>query len=105
VLHWALRFAIAFIVVTHIAIQIALLTTCRPLKAFWMQSDPEWAASHVAGKDYHCDSESTVILASIGLVSIQDFMVIALPMTLLSKIKLPFRQKVGLACIFSLGIV
>jgi hypothetical protein len=30
---------------------------------------------------------------------------IALPMTLLSKIRLPFRQKVGLVCIFSLALL
>ena len=104
-LHLAIRSTIAFIVVTQIAIQIALLTTCRPINAFWMQVDPNWIATHVVGKDYHCDSESTIILSSIALVSVQDFLTIALPMTLLSKIKLPFRQKVGLACIFSLGLV
>jgi hypothetical protein len=105
VLHWALRGTIAFIVTTHIAIQIALVTSCRPISAFWLQVDPHWAASHVSGKDYVCDSEAIVILSSIALVSVQDFMTVFLPMTLLSKIKLPFRQKVGLAAIFSLGVV
>jgi len=95
----------AFIVATHIAIQIALVTSCRPISAFWLQVDPDWAASHVEGKDYMCDSESTVILSSIALVSLQDFMIVLLPMTLLSKIKLPFRQKVGLAVIFSLAFL
>jgi hypothetical protein len=104
-LHWAVRGAITFIVITHVAIQIALIATCRPIDAFWMQVDPAWGKTHVPGKDHHCDSESTVILVSIALVSVQDFMTIALPMTLLSKVKLPFRQKVALTCIFSLGIV
>jgi hypothetical protein len=104
-LHLAIRSTIFFIILTHIAIQIALLTTCRPIYSFWMQVDPNWTATHVEGVDFHCDSESTVILASIALVSIQDFLTIALPMTLLSKIHLPFRQKAGLACIFSLGLL
>jgi hypothetical protein len=84
---------------------VTLLLSCRPLSAFWWQVDFDWEATHVEGIDYKCLQESLIYMWSISFVVVQDFMTVVLPMTIFWRIRLPFRQKVGLSILFGAGIV
>jgi hypothetical protein len=105
VFHWVLRGAIAFVVITHIGILIALLNVCKPLNSFWWQVDIVWIVNDKEGVDYTCVNEVAIYWWSIGLVTVQDFMTVILPVCLLWNIRLPGRQKIALICLFGLGFM
>jgi hypothetical protein len=105
VFHWVLRCAIAFVVVTHIGIQITVFNSCKPLSSFWWQVDLEWLVTHHEGVDYTCANEVAIYWWSMAFVTIQDFMTVILPICLLWNIRLPSRQKIALGCLFGLGFV
>jgi hypothetical protein len=105
IFRWVLRCAIAFVVATHIVILLVVALSCRPLSAFWWQVDFDWELTHKEGVDYVCAQEALIYICSISFVAVQDFMTVALPMSIFWRLSLPFRQKVALSILFSVGIV
>jgi hypothetical protein len=84
---------------------VTVLLSCRPLNAFWWQVDFDWEYTHVEGVDYVCAKEPLIYICSISFVVLQDFMTVALPMTIFWRLRLPFRQKAVLSVLFGIGIV
>lgn len=96
---WA---AMAVVVLITICFPIALVTTCSPIEAAWMQHDGYWLATHT----FHCHSTAKqVAVAKLAgsLSVITDFYSVMLPAMLLLKIKINMRQKIGLLFIFGMG--
>jgi hypothetical protein len=84
---------------------LAPLLGCRPLNAFWNQVDFAWAATHVEGRDYVCFNEPADLLSASAISIVQDFIACFMPSVLFWKLQLPFRQKVALGALFSVGFL
>ena len=68
------------------------ILTCIPVSAFWTM-DP--AA--------HCINKQFLWFFNAAMNILTDLIILALPMPVLSALKLPKRQKIGLMFIFALG--
>ena len=92
---WA---AIAFTVASTIAFFISPLVGCRPISAYWEQSD---IVNIVKGVEFNCNAEGAAI-TSAGIIStVQDVITALLPNFIYWKAQIPFRQKVALMAIFA----
>lgn len=65
---------------------------CVPVKKFWRPD------AHG-----HCESANTLWLASAGMNIVMDWIVWILPMPVISQLKLPRRQRIGVVAVFMLG--
>lgn len=105
----SVSFTWAFLVATWVGIVynilylagfiLALLLACSPTRAYWMSWDREWAATH----DFKCVSEEIVQPLSAALSIIGDIYSTTLPMILISRVRLPRKQKYALYSLFSVG--
>jgi hypothetical protein len=103
--HWAVRIAMASVVLYAITFEMTLFLGCHPIDSFWNQVDLIWGTTHIEGVDYHCFSEPANALAASGISIVQDFMACGLPVVLFWKLNLPFRQKAALAAVFGVGFL
>jgi ABC-type Fe3+ transport system permease subunit len=101
---WALWIAMAFVVITTVVISALLLTTCRPMHAWWMQYDLTWNTLN-KDKMYCTPVKDTVAVGRLaGSFSvITDFYSVMLPAVLLMRIRINKRQRWGLIFIFGIG--
>jgi hypothetical protein len=95
--------SIASVIAYMIAFLLAGSLGCRPLEAFWLQANMQWAMTHIPGETYTCIDEGALLLAASGISIVQDFLVCGLPMMLFWKLQLPKKQKIALAAIFGVG--
>jgi hypothetical protein len=79
---------------------LALIFTCDPVEAYWYRFTTSWLRTH----KYKCVDEVSYLVAVITISTAQDFLACILPMFVVYKLRLPFRQKIGLACVFLLGL-
>jgi hypothetical protein len=96
---WA---AIGFVLVYTIVFSILIITACSPVEALWMRYDP--AYTH----PYKCiEIGIQVRLAKLAgaLSVITDFYSVILPSTLLLRIRISRRQRMGLLFIFGIGFM
>ncbi|KAF2827916.1 hypothetical protein CC86DRAFT_289662 [Ophiobolus disseminans] len=94
---WA---SIIFVGAYGIASILALIFTCSPVEAYWYRFTTSWLRTH----DYRCVDEVVYLVAVISISTAQDFIACMLPMFVVHKLRLPLRQKLGLAAIFLLGL-
>ncbi|PVI07432.1 hypothetical protein DM02DRAFT_580810 [Periconia macrospinosa] len=94
---WA---SIIFVAAYGISSMLALIFTCTPVKAYWYRFTPVWLKIH----KYTCYDEVAYLVAVISISTLQDFITCLLPMFVVRKLRLPFRQKLALAAIFLLGL-
>ena len=103
----AFRFIVHASIASVVAYMIAFLLVgslgCKPLEAFWLQANTEWAMTHQPGVTYTCINEGAMLLAASGISIIQDFLACGLPVVLFWKLQLPRRQKIALGAIFGVG--
>lgn len=78
---------------------LTLCLLCRPLDAYWKSFNPEY---YFTAK-YKCGSEQLAEPLSAIFSVIGDFYSTVLPLTLVSRLTLPRRQKWALYFLFSLG--
>ena len=90
--------AIGFTIASTITFFISPLTGCRPISAYWEQSD---VIKIVQGVKFNCNDEGAAITAA-GIVStVQDVIAALLPNFIYWKAQIPFRQKAALMGIFA----
>ena len=89
----AARIILVIVVITHVWIIASLATVCIPISAFW---DMEKA------KTSYCHPFS-VYWSHAGINILTDFMICALPLLVLHKLKVSRRQKVALYLVFLLA--
>lgn len=82
-----------------IAYVVALATLCVPAQVFW---NPR---AIPRGTKVKCHNIGSFFLASAALNVVTDFVVYVLPIRVLLTLRIPFRQKVGVIVILSLGLV
>jgi hypothetical protein len=90
--------AIGFTIASTIAFFISPFAGCRPLSAYWEQSD---VIKILQGVKFNCNNEGAAI-TSAGVVStVQDLITALLPNFIYWKAQIPFRQKAALMAIFA----
>ncbi|KAH3907378.1 hypothetical protein HBI56_157520 [Parastagonospora nodorum] len=94
---WA---SIVFVALYGPATILALIFTCDPVEAYWYRFTTSWLRTH----EYKCVDEVIYLVAVISISTAQDFLACMLPMFVVYKLRLPLRQKIGLACVFLLGL-
>jgi hypothetical protein len=95
VITWA---AIGFTIASTITFFVSPLLGCRPLSAYWEQSD---VVKIIQGTKFNCNDEGAA-MAAAGIVStVQDVITALLPNFIYWKAQIPFRQKAALMGIFA----
>jgi len=98
---YAIWTALALTAGYFVAMLLALLLACRPLEAYWLAYDLDYA------KSYTCvNSNASGLVVGIGSV-ISDLYAVILPFVILRSYSLnvPRRQTIGLNLIFSLSLL
>ncbi|PSN65236.1 hypothetical protein BS50DRAFT_458561, partial [Corynespora cassiicola Philippines] len=97
----AVWISIIFVAAYGISFIFVLIFTCWPVEAYWYRFTTSWLRAH---PHYKCHDELTTLVVIISISTAQDFIVCILPMFVVRKLRLPFRQKLALVGIFSLGL-
>lgn len=83
-----------FVVVgSSVAITFVTIFPCRPIRAGW----------DITITDAKCIDRPAVYQATAILGAITDAMVLAIPLPVVIRLKISWRQKVGLMCFFCIG--
>lgn len=94
--------AIAFVLLYSVVFTILLLTNCTPVSAAWLRYSLTYT------KNYKCVSAATEATKTVvwGALSIfSDFYSVVLPAFILLRLKMSFKQKLGLYSVFGLGFL
>lgn len=95
---WIMYLSISYLVASAILVLILQLTECTPLPYFWNKTI----------KGGHCRSADEVHAAIIGtqvVFAFSDFQFSLLPLTFVFKLNRPFRERLLVAGIMSLGLL
>ena len=76
-----------------VALMLTFFLLCRPFKAYW--------DLNLVGKRGNQTDEQVAVAASNLVV---DTLIMILPMPVLWGLQMPTRKKIGIACIFTLGL-
>jgi hypothetical protein len=95
IITWA---AISFQVASTIAFFISPFVGCRPLSAYWEQSN---VIEIIKGTKFNCNDEGAAITAAGVVSTVQDVITAVLPNFIYWKAKIPIRQKIALMAIFA----
>lgn len=88
-----IRFIAAWVVVGWFSVQIAFFTACRPFKGYWAMPPPNPQCTTL--------EHYAIVQATFNISS--DLLIIAVPLPMISSLKLPLKQKIGLGLLFSMG--
>lgn len=86
--------ALCFLAAWAVALAFLLTLICQPVAAFWDSSIPG-----------HCLNITTVWYVMAGVNLVTDFLILILPMPVISSLQLPSRQKYMLMGVFCLGFL
>jgi hypothetical protein len=92
---WA---AIGFTIASTVVFFISPLVGCRPLSAYWEQSD---VSNIIRGVKFNCNQEGAAITAAGVVSTLQDVITALLPNFIYWKAQIPIRQKLALMGIFA----
>lgn len=87
----------AFLIIAVLWMVLSGFLFCIPVHYFW-SVNPEVHTSH-------CLPEGPVWYANAAMQIFTDVVILILPMPLLSKLHLPWRQKIGIMLVFGVGIL
>jgi hypothetical protein len=90
--------AIGFTISSTIAFFISPFVGCRPLSAYWEQSD---VTKILQGVEFKCNDEGAAVTAAGVISTVQDLITALLPNFIYWKAQIPFRQKAALMAIFA----
>lgn len=90
--------AIGFTISSTIAFSISPLVGCKPISAYWEQSD---VTNIILGKEFDCNEEGVAITVAGVVSTFQDLICALLPNFIYWKAQIPIRQKVALMAIFA----
>lgn len=88
------RWLAAYVVVGWFATELAFFTACRPFSGYWALPPPDPQCTTLANY--------AIVQASFNISS--DILMLGIPIPLIVRMKLPWRQKIVLVFIFSLGV-
>lgn len=86
--------ALCFLAAWAVALAFLLTLICQPVATFWDSSIPG-----------HCLDITTVWYVMAGVNLVTDFLILTLPMPVISSLQLPSRQKYMLMGVFCLGFL
>ena len=89
----AAKIILGIVVISHLWIIASLFTGCIPLEAMWKFSQASSAYCH----------PGSVYWSHSGINIATDFLIFLLPLTVLHKLRTPWKQKVGLYFVFLLA--
>jgi hypothetical protein len=90
--------AIGFTIASTIAFFISPFAGCRPLSAYWEQSD---VTKILQGVKFDCNNEGAAVTSAGVISTVQDLITALLPNFIYWKAQIPFRQKAALMAIFA----
>lgn len=90
--------AIGFQVASTVTFFISPLVGCKPISAYWEQSN---VINIALGKKFNCNEEGAAMAAAGVISTVQDVICALLPNFIYWKAKIPIRQKVALMAIFA----
>jgi hypothetical protein len=93
----ATKILLGVVVLTHLWIIVSVFTVCVPLDAFWDRTKFQ------VGRTY-CHKFS-VYWSHAGINIVTDFLIFALPLTVLGKLRIPRRQRMALGGVFVLAFL
>jgi len=94
-IHAAAKILLGIVIISHTYIICDLLTTCIPLNAVW---DMGLQRNGTA----YCH-DAAVYWSNFGLHVATDFLIFLLPLPVISKLRIPPRQKIGVFAVFLLA--
>ncbi|KAF4452566.1 hypothetical protein F53441_4585 [Fusarium austroafricanum] len=94
---WAVRFVTAFCAITYI---VVVFMFCF----FWCSPTPEYWAVPVNPKKMQCATYYNHMIFATACNIASDIMLILLPIPIVINISLPKKRKIGLCCVFALGL-
>jgi len=98
---YSVWFAIAFAIAHMITFFFTAIFICTPFHAIWDSFLPIWAQT----QEYHCINEGLAIGAQSIISLVHDLLTALLPAALLYSTRIPAKQKIGISCLFALGIL
>jgi hypothetical protein len=87
----------AFLIISGLWMVISGFAFCTPVSAFWTGGPLPW-------RKRHCLPVGPVWYANSAMQIFSDIMILVLPMSTLSKLKLPRRQRAGIMLVFGVGV-
>ena len=97
----ATKLCLATVILACIAYTLVIVLSCIPLSGFWNRVDP----TRTDFSSYICADEFASLLSAFVVFAVQDIITATLPVLLLRKLDIPFRQKVALAGVFAIGYI
>jgi len=91
-IRWLCWTAIGFIIINGLWAVVSGIFTCIPIAAFWDVT--------IHG---HCLSHKFLWFFNAAMNIVTDLTILVLPMPVLSTLRLPLKQKVGLMFVFAMG--
>lgn len=88
------RWLAAYVATGWFATELAFFTACRPFSGYWALPPPDPQCTTLANY--------AIVQASFNISS--DILMLGIPIPLIVRMKLPWRQKIVLVFIFSLGV-
>lgn len=88
------RWLAAYVAIGWFATELAYFTACRPFSGYWALPPPDPQCTTLANY--------AIVQASFNISS--DILMLGIPIPLIVRMKLPWRQKIVLVFIFSLGV-
>lgn len=98
---YAVRAAIALVLIYAIVWTVLLFRQCDPFSAYWNQFNSLWRAGH----EYTCLDEGANTLANAIVSTLCDVVAFLLPLSLLWRLQMNRRQKTALAGVFGVGLL
>lgn len=89
-----IRYLSIYVALGWLAVEIAFFTACRPFKGYWGMPPP----------DPQCTTFQHYAMVQAVFNLSSDVAMLAIPVPMLWGLKLPWRQKVGLGVVFSMGV-
>ncbi|QDS72065.1 hypothetical protein FKW77_002854 [Venturia effusa] len=98
-LMWATRACLAFVVLFMLVFTIIPLAKCQPISANWDMYNPTYA------KPYVCIDDSITWPLAAALSAATDLAAVIIPLVILSGLRKPMKQKLGLYSVFAVGFL
>ncbi|TLD32443.1 hypothetical protein E2P81_ATG05419 [Venturia nashicola] len=96
---WAIRACLAFVVVYMLIFTILPLAKCTPISANWGMYDPTYT------KSYACIADTVTWPVASALSAATDLAAVIIPLVILSGLRKPMKQKIGLYSVFAVGFL
>lgn len=96
---WAIRACLAFVVVYMLVFTIFPLAKCTPISANWDKYDPGYT------KSYTCIDNSITWPLAAAINAATDLAAVIIPLVILSGLRKPMKQKIGLYSVFAVGFL